>query len=62
MCMAAQPPEKIEAVLNTGMQFVGGLLEMATGRKMTPAADDGRMVQIDRESGEVTLKFKLPGF
>lgn len=60
--LAAQPPEKIEAVLNTGMQFVGGLLEMATGRKMTPTTEDGRMVQIDRETGEVTLKFKLPGF
>lgn len=60
--LAAQPPEKIEAVLNTGMQFVGGLLEMATGQKLTPTAADGRMVQIDRETGEVTLKFRLPGF
>ncbi len=60
--LAAQPPEKIEAVLNTGMLFVGGLLEMATGQKMTATAADGRMVQIDRETGEVTLKFRLPGF
>ncbi|MDZ7596930.1 MAG: DEAD/DEAH box helicase [Desulfobacterales bacterium] len=60
--LAAQPPEKIEAVLNTGMLFIGGLLEMATGQKMTATAADGRMVQIDRETGEVTLKFRLPGF
>ncbi len=49
-------------MLNTGMLFIGGLLEMATGQKMTATAADGRMVQIDRETGEVTLKFRLPGF
>jgi superfamily II DNA/RNA helicase len=57
-----QPPEKIETVLNSGMQFIGGLLEMATGQKMSATEDDGRMVRIDRGTGEVTLKFKLPGF
>ncbi len=60
--LADQPPEKIEAVLNSGMQFIGGLMEMATGRKMTGTGEDGRMVKIDRQTGEVTLKFKLPGF
>lgn len=55
-------PERMEAVLNSGMAFIGGLMEMATGRKMTPSAEDGRMVRIDRETGEVILKFKLPGF
>jgi superfamily II DNA or RNA helicase/predicted nucleic acid-binding Zn finger protein len=58
----AQSPEKIEEVLNSGMQFLGGLMEMATGRKMTPAGEDGRMLAIDKATGEVTLKFKLPGF
>lgn len=58
---AEQPPEKIEAVLNSGMQFIGGLMEMATGRKISPTADDDRMVQIDKSTGEITLKFKLPG-
>ena len=53
----------MEAVLNSGMQFIGGLLEMATGRKMTAKDDDdGRMVRIDKATGEVTLEFKLPGF
>ena len=60
--LASQPPEKLEAVLNTGMQFIGGLLEMATGHKLAAAADDDRLVRIDQHSGEVTLKFKLPGF
>jgi SNF2 family DNA or RNA helicase len=60
--LAGQTPEKIEAVLNSGMQFIGGLMEMATGQKVEAAAEDGRMVSIDRQTGEVTLKFKMPGF
>ena len=55
-------PEKMEQVLNTGMQFISGLMEMATGRKMSGSHDDGRMVHLDKTTGEVTLKFKLPGF
>ncbi|AOY60352.1 MULTISPECIES: DEAD/DEAH box helicase [Desulfococcus] len=55
-------PERMTEVLNTGMQFISGLMEMATGRKMTGTHDDGRMVHIDHTTGEVTLKFKLPGF
>jgi hypothetical protein len=60
----AQPvagPEKMEEVLNSGMAFIGGLLEMATGQKLEPSGADGRLLHIDRHSGEVTLKFKLPG-
>ncbi len=60
--LSGQPPEKIEAVLNSGMAFLGGLMEMATGQKMASTDDDGRMIRIDRETGEVTMKFKLPGF
>ena len=55
-------PEKMEEVLNSGMAFIGGLLEVATGKKISSTGDDGRMVKIDKETGEVTLKFKLPGF
>lgn len=43
------------------MAFIGGLMEMATGRKMTLVAEDGRMVRVDPETGKVTLRFKLPG-
>jgi len=55
-------PEKMEQVLNTGMQFISGLMEVATGRKMVPASEDRRMIRVNRETGEVTMKFKLPGF
>lgn len=60
--LATQPPEKVEEVLNSGMQFIGGLLEMATGKKMEAVADDQKMIHIDQSTGEVTMKFKLPGF
>ncbi|MBW2063751.1 MAG: DEAD/DEAH box helicase family protein [Deltaproteobacteria bacterium] len=56
------PPEKIEAVLDSGMQFISGLLEMATGQKIAATEEDGRMVKVDRSTGEVTFKFKLPSF
>jgi hypothetical protein len=59
--LANQSPEQIEGVLNSGMQFIGGLMEMATGQKMEVTAPDQKMVTIDRDTGEVTLKFKLPG-
>lgn len=58
-----QSPEKMEAVLNQGMSFISGLLEMATGQKIKAAGEEGeKMVKLDKETGEVTLKFKLPGF
>lgn len=59
---AGQTPEKMETVLNSGMAFIGGLMEMATGRKMKPLAGDEQMIRIDKSTGEVTMKFKLPGF
>ncbi|MFZ2632309.1 MAG: DEAD/DEAH box helicase [Desulfosalsimonadaceae bacterium] len=59
---SGQSPEKIETVLNSGMAFLAGLFEMATGKKMQPAPGENRMIAIDRQTGEVTMKFKLPGF
>jgi superfamily II DNA or RNA helicase len=59
---ADQPPEKMEQVLNTGMAFIGGLLEMATGKKIETSGADDKMIRIDKDTGEVTMKFKLPGF
>lgn len=58
----AQSPEKMEEVLNTGMSFISGLLEMATGKKLSAANDQDKLLSLDRETGEVTMKFKLPGF
>ncbi len=58
----SQTPEKMEEVLNTGMSFISGLLEMATGQKLTPGDDQERLLTLDQQTGEVTMKFKLPGF
>lgn len=35
---------------------------MATGQKIETSGTPDKMVRIDRETGEVTMKFKLPGF
>lgn len=59
---ANQPVEKVEEVLNNGLSFIGGLLEMATGQKLEHSENETKMINIDKQSGEVTLKFKLPGF
>ncbi len=55
-------PVHMEEVLNQGLGFLSGLLEMATGEKLQPAKESDKLVTIDKESGEVTLKFTLPGF
>ncbi|WP_457552717.1 hypothetical protein [Desulfobacula sp.] len=60
--LASQPPEKIETVLNSGMEFIAGLMEMATGKKMEKVGDQKKMIEINNKTGEVTMKFKLPGF
>ncbi|NOY59986.1 MAG: DEAD/DEAH box helicase [Calditrichaeota bacterium] len=52
-------PEEIEATLNQGMQFLNGVFKMATGNDLI-AKDQG--LSINRETGEVVFKFKLPGF
>lgn len=54
-----QSAEKIENVLNSGMEFVGGLIEMATGQKIQTSSNDGKMITMDKNTGEVTIKFKL---
>jgi hypothetical protein len=60
--LASQPPEKIETVLNSGMDFIAGLMEMATGQKIEKGPGQKKMIEIDNRTGEVTLKFTLPGF
>lgn len=59
---ARQSPEKMEEVLNQGMGFISGLLGMATGERLGVAEGSEKMVNLDKETGEVTLKFTLPGF
>jgi ERCC4-related helicase/predicted nucleic acid-binding Zn finger protein len=57
-----QTAEKMEEVLNQGMSFISGLLEMATGQKLAAVEGSEKMVTLDKSTGEVTLKFTLPGF
>jgi len=59
---ANQPVEKVEEVLNNGLSFIGGLLEMATGKKLEHSENEEKMININQHTGEVTMKFKLPGF
>lgn len=54
-------PEKIEEVLESGMQFLSGLMAMATGKPLLTEGQE-KQIHVDRETGEVTMKFKLPGF
>jgi hypothetical protein len=54
-------PEKMEEVLENGMKFLSGLTAMATGKSLV-VDDESKMVHVDRQTGEVTLKFRLAGF
>jgi SNF2 family DNA or RNA helicase len=51
--------EQMEQVLNNGMQFLAGLMQMATGKNI---AMEDQKIEVNKETGEVTLKFKLPTF
>lgn len=54
-------PEKMEEVLEKGMQFLSGLMAMATGKPLLTEEQE-KQIHVDRNTGEVTMKFKLPGF
>ena len=41
--------EKMEEVLNQGMGFISGLLEMAIGKKLGVAGGNARMVTLDKK-------------
>lgn len=49
----------IETTLNQGMQFLNGIFKMATGKELITKE---KGITVNRETGEVTMKFKLPGF
>jgi SNF2 family DNA or RNA helicase len=55
----AVSPEEMEKVMNFGMGFIGGIFKMATGKDL---GTENQKIEINRETGEVTLRFKLPGF
>lgn len=54
-------PEEMETVINSGLQFINTLFQAVTGKCLAGDAEE-KMVKVDRETGEVTMKFKLPGF
>jgi SNF2 family DNA or RNA helicase len=53
--------EQMERVLNQGMDFLNSLSMMAGGKPLH-GADESKKIEIDRETGEVVMRFKLPGF
>jgi superfamily II DNA/RNA helicase len=57
--VAGASPEKLAQVMNQGMAFLSGLMQMATGQALQ--AEEGA-ISVDPATGEVTMKFKLPGF
>ncbi len=52
-------PEDLEAVLNQGMAFLNSLTRAATGKPLFDASSDRKSVEVDPETGEVVLRFKL---
>jgi SNF2 family DNA or RNA helicase len=48
---------ELEQVMNNGMQFLAGLFKMSTGKDL---GTDGQQIKVNKETGEVTMTFKLP--
>jgi len=49
--------DELEQVMNQGIGFLSGLFKMATGKDM---GMDEQSITVNKETGEVTMKFKLP--
>jgi SNF2 family DNA or RNA helicase len=49
--------DAMEKVLNNGMEFLSGLLQMATGKAV---GLENKRVEVDAATGEVVMRFKLP--
>ncbi|MDR2713397.1 MAG: DEAD/DEAH box helicase, partial [Clostridiales bacterium] len=47
---------ELEQVMESGMQFLAGLFKMSTGKDLGLG---NQQIKIDKETGEVTMKFKL---
>ena len=48
---------ELEQVMTSGMQFLAGLFKMSTGKDM---GMENQKIKINKETGEVTMTFKLP--
>lgn len=59
--MSPASTAEVEKVLNQGIAFLNSLSQMATGKPIANT-EGGKSVEIDRETGEVIMRFKLPGF
>ena len=54
---AVSKGEELEKVMNSGMEFLSGLFKMSTGKD---AGFSNQKIEINKDTGEVTMKFKLP--
>lgn len=48
---------QLEAVMNSGMQFLAGLFKMTTGKDL---GVENQKVEVDKTTGEIVMRFKLP--
>ena len=48
---------ELEQVMTSGMQFLSGLYKMSTGKE---SGLENQQIKINKETGEVTMTFKLP--
>ncbi len=53
----ASKHRQLEEVLNQGMAFLSGIYKMTTGQEL--AAGDGQKIEVDPDSGEVVMRFKI---
>lgn len=51
-----QKMEEMEAVMNKGLDFLAGLFKMSTGKDLKQSDNK---IEIDRETGEVVMRFKV---
>lgn len=50
--------EQLTQVMNQGLAFLSGLMQMTTGQAMQ--GEDGK-IEVNPETGEVVMRFKVPG-
>ena len=52
--------QQLESVLNQGLAFLSSLSQMAGGKPLFEGSGK-KSIEVDRETGEVVMRFKLPG-
>jgi len=50
-------PEQLEAVMNQGIMFLSGLMQMTTGKSMEFS---DKAIDVNKETGEIVMRFKVP--